>query len=99
MTQPTNRHLLEGFSPEQALAHLAAIVESSDDAIVSKTLDGIIVSWNSGAQRLYGYPAAEAIGMAMTVLLPEDRAQEENQILEQIERGDRVQHFETVRRR
>jgi len=80
------------------MAHLAAIVESSEDAIISKTLEGIILSWNSGAERLYGYPAEEAIGQTMTLLLPEGRAEEEASILDRIRRGERVEHFETVRK-
>jgi len=95
---PSNPVVPRQFSPDEAVAHLAAIVESSEDAIISKTLEGIILSWNSGAERLYGYPAEEAIGQAMTILLPEGRADEENSILERIRRGDRVQHFETVRK-
>src|SRR5260370_950138 len=85
-------------TPEEAIAHLAAVVESSEDAIISKTLDGIILTWNAGAERVYGYMAAETIGRPMTMLLPEDRADEETEILERIGRGDRVEHFETVRR-
>jgi two-component system cell cycle sensor histidine kinase/response regulator CckA len=84
---------------ERAMAHLASIVESSDDAIIGKTLEGIILSWNGGACRVYGYTAAEAIGQSMTLLLPEDRPGEEAQILERIARGERVAHFETRRRR
>lgn len=91
--------MLENFSAEQIMAHLAAIVESSDDAIISKTIEGIILSWNSGAQRLYGYTAAEAIGMPITLLLPDDRVGEETEILERIGHGERMKHFETVRRR
>ena len=78
-------------------AHLAAIVESSDDAIVSKTLQSIILSWNSGAERLFGYPAQEAIGQPITMLLPPERRDEEQHILERIVRGERIEHFETVR--
>ena len=78
-------------------AHLAAIVESSDDAIVSKTLQSIILSWNKGAERLFGYSAHEAIGQPITMLLPPDRLKEEQQILERIVRGERIEHFETVR--
>ena len=78
-------------------AHLAAIVESSDDAIVSKTLQSIILSWNKGAERLFGYSADEAIGQPITMLLPPDRRDEEQQILERIIRGERIEHFETVR--
>src|SRR5947209_8198242 len=87
------------FAPDEAMAHLAAIVESSEDAIVSKTLDGMILTWNSGAEHVYGYAAAEAIGQPMTLLLPEDRPDEETAILQRIRRGERVEHFETVRRR
>src|SRR4051812_24030659 len=87
------------LTEEQALAHLAAIVESSEDAIVSKTLEGIILSWNTGAERLYGYRSSEAVGQAMTLLLPEGRGSEESEILSRISRGERVEHFETVRRK
>ena len=80
-------------------AHLAAIVESSEDAIISKTLEGVILTWNSGAERIYGYPASEVIGQHMGILLPAERADEEAAILERIRRGERVSHFETVRRR
>ena len=90
---------LKASSPEQAVAHLAAIVQSSEDAIISKTLQGIIVSWNGGAERLYGYPASEVIGRSMTLLLPHDRPDEEAEILDRIRRGEQVAHFETVRRR
>src|SRR5436305_177399 len=87
------------FAPDEAMAHLAAIVESSEDAIVSKTLDGMILTWKPGAEHVYGYAAAEAIGQPMTLLLPEGRSNEESEILERIGRGERVEHFETVRRR
>ena len=88
----------DGLKPDEVLAHLAAIVQSSEDAIISKTLKGIIVSWNAGAERIYGYRAAEAIGRSMTMLLPDDRADEEPEILERIKCGEQVEHFETVRR-
>lgn len=78
---------------------LAAIVESSDDAILSKDLDGVIESWNRGAERLFGYAAAEAVGRPVTMLIPPDRLFEEPRIIERIKRGERVGHFETVRRR
>ncbi len=84
---------------EEAAYHLAAIVESSDDAIISKTLDGTIKSWNSGAERLYGYTAEEAIGKSMRMLLPPDRPDEESDILDRLQRGETVEHFETVRKR
>jgi PAS domain S-box-containing protein len=78
---------------------LAAIVESSDDAIVSKDLNGVILSWNAGAERLFGYTAPEAIGQPVTMLIPTERADEEPVILERIRRGERVEHYETIRRR
>ncbi len=82
-----------------AQALLAAIVESSDDAIVSKDLNGVITSWNAGAQRLFGYSAGEAIGRPVTLLIPEDRLDEEPDILRRVRAGERVDHYETVRRR
>ncbi|HXJ38626.1 MAG TPA: PAS domain S-box protein [Bryobacteraceae bacterium] len=85
------------MSQEQAVWHLAAIVESSEDAIISKTLDGIVLTWNAGAERLYGYSAAEAKGQSMSFLLPPDRPDEEREILERVKRGERVEHFETAR--
>lgn len=82
---------------EAARAHLAAIVDSSDDAIVSKTLDGIIQSWNASAQRIFGYTAEEAIGRPVLMLLPVDRKQEEAGILARLRAGQRVDHFESIR--
>ena len=84
---------------EQRLRWLASIVESSDDAIVSKNLDGIITSWNRGAERVFGYTAEEAIGQPITIVIPQDRQDEERTILTRIRRGERIDHFETVRRR
>ena len=78
---------------------LASIVESSDDAIVSKDLNGIISSWNKGAERLFGYSAAEVIGQSITILIPAEHQNEEETILKRIRSGQRVDHFETVRRR
>lgn len=78
---------------------LASIVESSDDAIVSKTLDGIITSWNKGAERLFGYSANEAVGQPITLIIPLDRRDEETRIIESLRRGERIDHFETVRQR
>jgi len=82
-----------------ATQHMAAIVESSDDAIVSKDLDGVIKSWNGGAERLFGYTAQEVIGKSITILIPAGRQNEEPAILERIRRGERVDHYETVRQR
>ena len=76
---------------------LAAIVDSSDDAIVSKNLDGIITSWNKGAERLFGHSAKEAIGQSITMIIPADRLEEEPRILGRIRGGERIDHFETVR--
>ena len=90
--------LTERKCAEQAAEHLASIVESSDDAIVSKDLDGIIRTWNCGAERLFGYKAAEVIGRPITILIPPDRLDEEPGILARIRRGERVDHYETVRR-
>src|SRR6202051_1826625 len=84
---------------EQAQSHLAAIIESSHDAIISKTLDGIVLTWNAGAERLYGYSAAEAKGQPLTFLLPAERLDEELEILDRIKRGDRVEQVEMVRLR
>jgi PAS domain S-box-containing protein len=78
---------------------LAAIVDSSDDAIVSKNLNGIINSWNKSAERLFGYDANEAIGQNITLIIPREHRDEEKMILERLKRGERVDHFETVRMR
>lgn len=87
-----------GSSPAEFL--LSAIVDSSDDAIISKDLNGVITSWNQGAERLFGYTAEEAIGETVAALLiPDDRQDEEPDILARLRRGERVNHFETVRRR
>src|ERR1700722_6167832 len=79
------------------IALLAAIVASSDDAIVSKTLEGKILSWNAGAERLFGYSAVEAIGQPITLLIPAERHDEESAILRRLRQGERIEHFETVR--
>ncbi len=83
---------------EEASLRLAAIVESSDDAIVSKSLDGVVTSWNAAAERIFGYQAEEMIGQSILLLLPEDRHDEERLILERLRRGEHMDHFETVRR-
>jgi len=84
---------------EQATRLLAAIVESSHDAIVSKSLNGVITSWNKGAERLFGYAAEEAVGQNITLIIPPERRDEERTIVEQLTRGERIDHFETVRMR
>jgi PAS domain S-box-containing protein len=83
---------------EEASLRLAAIVESSDDAIISKSLDGVVTSWNAAAERIFGYRAEEMIGQPILRLLPEDRHDEERMIIERLRQGERVDHFETVRR-
>src|SRR5262245_43380497 len=79
-------------------AWFAAVVESSDDAIVSQTLKGVIISWNPTAERLFGWTAAEAVGQSIMLIVPDDRRAEEEDALARIQRGERVDHFETVRR-
>jgi len=82
---------------ETAAGRLAAIVSSSDDAIVSKTLDGVITSWNAAAERIFGFTASEAVGRHITLIIPKDRHAEEEQVLARLRRGERIEHFETVR--
>jgi len=91
--------ITERKQAELATALLADIVDSSDDAIVSKDLDGIITSWNKGAERIFGYIADEAIGQHITLIIPHDRVDEEADILARLRRGERTDHFETVRKR
>src|SRR5690349_3306447 len=85
-------------SAQQELAYLAAIVESSDDAILSKDLNGIVRSCNAAAERMFGYSAAELVGQPIRVIIPADRQAEEDDIIGRIRRGERVHHFQTVRR-
>jgi PAS domain S-box-containing protein len=82
-----------------AAHHYQAIIESSEDAILSKDLHGLILSWNQGAERLFGYTSEEAVGRSVTMVIPLDRRDEEPKILEKIHRGERIEHFETVRQR
>jgi PAS domain S-box-containing protein len=82
---------------DETAATLAAIVASSDDAIVSKTLDGVITSWNQGAERIFGYTEAEAVGQHITLIIPADRRPEEDDVLASIRRGEKVDHYETIR--
>ncbi|HKG21986.1 MAG TPA: PAS domain S-box protein [Blastocatellia bacterium] len=90
--------ITERKQAEEASAHLAAIVESSDDAIISKNLQGIITSWNKGAEKLFGYTAAEAVGQPVLMLIPPQYLDEEPRILEKIRNGETIDHYEAVRR-
>lgn len=91
------KHIGLQIDGSDAASYLAAIVESSHDAIISKTLDGVIVSWNKSAERLFGYSAAEAIGQHISLIIPSDRMQEEAVIIQKIKNGQSIEHFETVR--
>src|SRR5829696_9830814 len=84
-------------SPELAPYWLSAIIESAEDAVISKTLDGIITSWNKGAERIFGYTADEVIGKPVTILIPADHEDEEPRILARLRAGERIEHYETVR--
>jgi PAS domain S-box-containing protein len=95
--QPHRSTPVSLLDSEIAAPWLAAIIESADDAIISKTLEGIITSWNSGAERLFGYTAEEVVGKPVTILIPPDHINEEPEILRRIKSGERVQHYETVR--
>ena len=88
-----NRRALVG------VAIFSAIIQGSDDAIVSKTLQGFIISWNRGAERIFGYTAEEAVGQHITLIIPEDRLSEEDHVLSSVRRGEKVAHFETIRQR
>src|SRR4026207_417537 len=87
------------LGPEESASRLAAIVASSDDAIVSKDLNGVIMSWNAAAERMFGWTAAEAIGKPITIIIPKERIDEEVFVLSRIRQGLIVDHFETVRQR
>src|SRR4029453_11875821 len=90
------RNISDRLRAEEARGRLAAIVDSSDDAIVSKTLDGIVTSWNRGAERLFGYPAAEAIGQSILLIVPSDRHNEEAEVLRGIRGGTPGAPFRTL---
>jgi len=96
--EPSSSQIADSQAPDPR-DWLAAIVEGSEDAIISKNLNGIIQTWNAGATRLFGYSAEEVIGQSVTILIPPDRMDEEPMILAQIHVGKRVEHFETKRRR
>jgi len=91
--------LQEVILAEERSAKLAAIVESSDDAIIGKTLEGIVTSWNRGAERTFGYTEYEMIGESILILIPEDRQHEEPLIISRLKKGERIDHYETIRRR
>ncbi len=91
------RDITERVQAEKIREHLAAVVDSSDDAIISKDLSGTINAWNRGAEKIFGYSAAEAVGKPMLMLFPPDRVNEESEILARIRRGESVEHWETVR--
>ncbi len=95
----TTRDVSERKQAEQAMLLLGSIVDSSEDAIISKDLNGVITSWNKSAERLFGYTAEEVIGKPITILIPHDRLDEEPKILSRMRRGERVEHFETIRKR
>ena len=94
-----NIDITQAKEADRANSLLAAIVGSSDDAIISKRLDGVINSWNKAAERMFGYAAEEAVGEHITLIIPPDRRSEETQILERLRRGERIDHFETRRMR
>ena len=93
------RSRLQSLIERRDLRRLAAIVESSDDAIISKDLNGIVITWNRAAERMFGYAAEEMIGRSIRTIIPDDRQGEEDDVLAHIRRAERVDHFETIRRR
>jgi PAS domain S-box-containing protein len=94
---PSTDQLTDLKSPELAPYWLAALIESADDAIISKTLEGVITSWNKGAERIFGYTADEVIGKPITILIPPDHIDEEPAILARLRAGERIDHYETIR--
>ena len=84
---------------ERDAQHFSAIVASSEDAIISKDLEGTIVTWNRAAERMFGYAAAEIVGRSIRLIVPQDRQVEEDHVLATVARGDTVEHFETIRQR
>jgi PAS domain S-box-containing protein len=96
-TAALQAEIAERRRTEEVREQLAAIVDSSDDAIISKTLNGTINAWNGGAEKLFGYSAAEAVGKPMLMLIPPERRDEESEILGRVRRGESVDHYETVR--
>ena len=97
LNQRLSEHIIKLEVNQQVLRKYESIIESTNDAIIGKNLDGIIQSWNHGAEVLFGYTTAEVIGKPMTMLFPADRMDEESEILSRISQGEKVDHFETVR--
>src|ERR1044071_7051147 len=95
----TENQLTNLRSPELAPYWLPALIYSADDAIISKTLEGIITSWKQGAERIFGFTAEEAVGKPITIIIPPDHLDEEPHILARLRAGERIEHFETVRQR
>jgi PAS domain S-box-containing protein len=93
----TNRDITDKLRGEESTIRLAAIVASSNDAIIGKTLEGIITNWNDGARRIFGYSEEEVVGQPINILIPDDRQDEEPKIIERLKRGERVDHYQTVR--
>src|SRR5215471_15810417 len=92
-----NHQAFQNQSADEVTTLLASIVESSEDAIISKTLTGQILTWNRGAEKIFGFTADEAIGKSITIIIPSDRYDEEKMILSRLSRGERIEHYETVR--
>jgi diguanylate cyclase (GGDEF)-like protein/PAS domain S-box-containing protein len=95
--RPVSKQLADHLALAQNPRHFQAIIESSDDAIISKTLDGIVISWNQSAEHIFGYSEAEMLGQSMSVLFPQDRMDEESMLLEKIISGEKVDHIKTIR--
>src|SRR5215471_14857786 len=91
--------MLGAVHMSEADKRLAAIVDSSDDAIISKDLNGVVMSWNRAAERMFGYTSEEMVGTSIRRIIPADRQFEEDEVLSQIRRGQKVDHFETIRQR
>src|SRR3989442_15128230 len=98
MSSPVGRRPAEDVDPVAPQSHLAAIVESADDAIIGKGLDGLVISWNTGAERIYGYPAREMIGGSVAILAPPGHRGETPMILQRIKAGERIAPYGTRRR-